>query len=281
VKYFALTNDPDHGKTEDYRKILKELAKNSIFVTTAVFCKIKEDESLLSKHCHKGDTDTLDIKEYRELMLEAKDLGHEIAFHGYSQVSDTRDEFQKGLEIFNDIFGEYPKVYFEHGGHPKSHNKEMIKKENLAMYGSDTSSEYYIRDIVKNVFNVVWTHDYLRDELKEPLPLDNIFDPKDGLLYLNRWRMFDFIDIRDAIDHQKNTIVGYTHFGYRGYKRSGRNILLNAYSNYINKNAYYERWLSVRDMNRSIKGIKDFLVENNVKSVVISELYDIYIRSAP
>jgi len=57
--------------------------------------------------------------------------------------------------------------------------------------------------------------------------------------------------------------------------------LLNAYSNYINKNAYYERWLSVRDMNRSIKGIRDFIVENNVKSVVISELYDIYIRSAP
>jgi hypothetical protein len=30
-------------------------------------------------------------------------------------------------------------------------------------------------------------------------------------------------------------------------------------------------------MNRAIKGIKGFLEENNVKSVVISELYDIYI----
>ena len=54
-------------------------------------------------------------------------------------------------------------------------------------------------------------------------------------------KIYYFIDIRNAIDPQKNIIVGYTHFGYRGYKRNGRNIFLNVYNNnYINKNAYYE-----------------------------------------
>ena len=54
-------------------------------------------------------------------------------------------------------------------------------------------------------------------------------------------KIYYFIDIRNAIDPQKNIIVGYTHFGYHGYKRNGRNIFLNVYNNnYINKNAYYE-----------------------------------------
>jgi len=42
MRFFTLTNDPDHGKTEDYRKILKFLAENNIFVTTAVFCILKK-----------------------------------------------------------------------------------------------------------------------------------------------------------------------------------------------------------------------------------------------
>jgi hypothetical protein len=65
LRYFVLTNDPDHGKTEDYKLILRELSKNNIFVTTAVFCTLKDDKSALAKHCHRGDTDTLDVKEYR------------------------------------------------------------------------------------------------------------------------------------------------------------------------------------------------------------------------
>ena len=132
MKYFSLTNDPDHGKTDDYRKVLRMLSRNGIFVTTAVFCKLKNDNSSLSRHCFKGDTNTLEDTEYRDLMIEAKELGHEIAYHGYSQVSDTRDEFKKGLEIFKNIFGEYPKVYFEHGGHTSFHPADKVKKENLS-----------------------------------------------------------------------------------------------------------------------------------------------------
>jgi hypothetical protein len=93
--YFVLTNDPDHGRAEDYRRILRKLAKHEIYVTTAVFCTLKDDGSPLTRHCYNGETHTLEDKGYRELIVEARDLGHEIAFHGYSQVSDTRDEFLK------------------------------------------------------------------------------------------------------------------------------------------------------------------------------------------
>jgi hypothetical protein len=275
LRYFVLTNDPDHGKTEDYKLILRELSKNNIFVTTAVFCTLKDDKSALAKHCHRGDTDTLDVKEYRELMIEAKDLGHEIAFHGYSQVSDTRDEFQKGLDIFKKIFREYSKVYIEHGGHIKFHPKNMVKKENLSLYGNNEKTEYYIKDIIYDVFDLVWTHNYLRDDLNEPIPLDKIFVKEDGITYFNRWRMYNFNQIKNKINDIQNVFIGYTHFGYTGYKRSGRNFLLNFYKNFFDKNSYYERWLK-KDLKVIIRLLKNDLLKNNFKSYTISQLFEEY-----
>jgi hypothetical protein len=274
MKYFVLTNDPDHGKTEDYRRILKLLAQKKIFVTTAVFCTLKEDGSSLSKHCHKGETNTLEDKDYRGLMLQAKEWGHEIAFHGYSQVSDSRDEFKQGLKIFSSIFGEAPRVYFEHGGHPDKHPIDMVKKENLSYYGSDKKSIYYVKDIIKDTFDVVWTHDYLMDFLKNPLNLKDIFIEKDGIIYLKRWRMYHFNDIKNKISKIDNTIVGYTHFGYGGY-RSNKNFI----KNYFDKNSYLERWIDKQDCDRAVELLKNFIEEDNVKSLTVSGLYKEYLKS--
>jgi len=272
MRFFTLTNDPDHGKTEDYRKILKFLAENNIFVTTAVFCILKNDKSLLSKHCYTGETNTLADEEYKNLMLEAKDWGHEIAYHGYSQVSDTREEFQKGLEIFNNIFSEYPKVFFEHGGHKSFHHEDMIKKENLSMYGSDKSSIYYVRDIIKNTFDVVWTHDFLQDNVKTALSLQDIFVTVDGITYVKRWRMFHFNDIKGTVNNVNNSIVGYTHFGYKGYRRR-----FNFIKNYFDKNSYLERWLYKNDLKITVGIIKNYMKDNGIdKSLTTSQLYKHY-----
>jgi hypothetical protein len=277
MRYFSLVNDPDHGKTENYREVLTKLSKKEIFITTAVFCKLKDNNSALSKHCNKGDTDTLSDPHYKKLMLEARDLGHEIAFHGYSQVSDTSDEFQEGLDNFKKIFGDYPKIYIEHGGHLKSHNKDMVKKENLSFYGSNSNSKYYIKDKLKNIFDLIWTHDYLMDDLKSPLPVKKIFETIDGITYFKRWRMYHFNDLKKKIDNKNNVIVGYTHFGYEGYKRSGRNFLLNILNNQLNKKSFLERWQH-QDIDRSIRILSDYLIDYKVKPLTISNLYNIYLN---
>jgi len=273
MSYFVLTNDPDHGRTEDYRRILRELAKNEIYVTTAVFCTLKDDGSPLARHCYKGETHTLEDKEYRELMLEARDLGHEIAFHGYSQVSDTRDEFLKGLEIFKKIFGDYPKIYIEHGGNPAKHPIGMVKRENLAFEGSRKSSSYYIKDIVKEVFELVWTHEYLLDNVKHPLNIGDIFVEKDGIVYFKRWRMYHVWKIYEKVTDNLNTIVGYTHFGYTGYK-SKYNFLRNL----LDKASFCERWLD-KDLKRAINCILRILCEKNITSVTLGKLWRIYKES--
>ncbi|MEZ8013994.1 MULTISPECIES: hypothetical protein [Vibrio] len=273
MKYFALTNDPDHGMTEPYDKIITELSKRDIFITTAVFSTIGQDDSKLSEHCNASETDSLENKEYRNLMLKARDLGHEIAFHGYSQVSDNRVEFQKGLDVYKNVFGDYPKVYFEHGGHKKSHPISMVKKENLSHLGREENSEYYVEDIVKDVFDVVWTHDHLRDDAEKPFSFENVFEVKEGITYLNRTRMYHFNKIKKGLSEENNIIVGYTHFGYEGYK-SRRNFIRNI----TDKDSFYERWIGRRDLKKVVGLLDRFIKENDIKPITVSNLFKEYIN---
>ena len=129
----VITNDPDHGKIDDYKRVFSLLDRLNIKITTSFFFKIKNYDSDLSKHCYKDETHSLEEPAYKEFMQELYEDGHEIAFHGYSQISNTRDRFLEGLEIFKSTFGDYPYTYIEHGGNPKKHSIGMCKKETLAI----------------------------------------------------------------------------------------------------------------------------------------------------
>ncbi len=265
MNYFVLTNDPDHGLLDNYRKIFRELNKRGIFVTTAVFCTLKDDGSALSRHCFKNETLCLADEAYKNFMLELRDLGHEIALHGYSQVSDTRDEFQKSIDIFHRVFKEYPKIYIEHGGHPKSHSLGMCKKENLKVEGSLPDSRYFVKDIIRDVFDLVWTCDYLLDGIYEPLSMADIFQLEDGILYFKRWRMTYIQKLATNLSQDLNTIVGYTHFGYRGYESR------YAIKNFFRKNTRLE-WWSEKNLHKTAALLAQILDEHHLKSLTLSDL---------
>ena len=272
MNYFVLTNDPDHGLLDCYRGVFGELARRGIVVTTAVFCVLKDDGSALSRHCRENETHCLADGEYRDLMLELRDQGHEIAFHGYSQVSDTRDEFQRGIEIFRRDFGEYPKIYIEHGGHPKSHPPGMCKRENLKVEGGDPDSRYYVKDLVRDAFDAVWTHDYLLDGVHEPLHTTDVFHLEDGIRYFKRWRMNHVETLTSNLTGERNTIVGYTHFGYRGYEK--RNFLRNLF----NGKSRLE-WWSEKNRHRTAARLARILNEHRLESLTLSELLKTVRRS--
>ncbi len=265
MNYFVLTNDPDHGLLDNYRKVFCELGRVGIFVTTAVFCTLKEDASALSKHCFRNETHCLEDEAYRDFMLELRDLGHEIALHGYSQVSDTRDEFQKGIELFHGVFSEYPAIYIEHGGHPRSHPPGMCKRENLKKEGAVPNSPYFIKDIVRDAFDLVWTHDYLLDGVYSPLTAADIFHLEDGILYFKRWRMTHIPKLVTNLSRDLNTIVGYTHFGYRGYE--SRSWI----GNLFRRNVRFE-WWSEKNLHKTTNSLAEILDERRLKSLTLSDL---------
>jgi len=267
--YFCLTNDPDHGLYKDYKIIFKELTRNEIFTTSAVFCTLKDDGSFLSNHCNKNDTDTLQNEKYRDLMLWARDNGHEIAYHGYSQVSDTREEFQKGLDLYKKWFGDYPSTFIEHGSHPKIHPIERCKKDNLAYLGSSLESPYYVRDIVSKVFKCTWSHEFLLDNISTPLNQRDIFQFVDGIVYFKRWRNRYIIPLFSRLTPENNTLIGYTHFGYRGYKSKKERILFWTEQKY-----QLENWQG-RDAKYSASILSELIQMHKAKSVTVNQLYNI------
>ena len=228
-KRFILVNDPDHGTLERLKNVFNALNDNNILITTAVFCTLEEDDSNLSKHCYRGETGALDEPEYKEFMLEQKERGHEIAFHGYSQISNTREKFQKGLETYKEIFGEYPFTYIEHGGHPHNHPPGGCKKERLDWFGSDENSKYYIKDIVEDKISCIWAKFDLLDGPGQwrgknsnlvPKRDSELFYKEGSLLHFKRWRSYYFESMFTTISLAKQTtFIAYTHFGYDGYAK--------------------------------------------------------------
>lgn len=252
-----LTNDPDHGKAEDYVRVFTELKRLGLKVTTSVFCTMEDDGSDLARHCYRGDTHTLADPRYRELMLELQEQGHEIAFHGYSQVSNTREKFMEGLEIFKETFGYYPFTYIEHGGNPNKHGPDMCKQETLAMEGTKRDSPYYVLDIIKEKISCVWAWHDLMDNDYQVKQVEDLFYKRNGVLFFRRARLH-YLDtmVRD-VAQQGGVFLGYTHFGYEGYP---------------NEPKYrYENWVG-RNLRPALQGFERILKNHKVTTLTVQEL---------
>ena len=62
--------------------------------------------------------------------------------------------------------------------------------------------------------------------------------------------------------------IGYTHFGYTGYKSK---FLIK---NLFNKTFSLEWWTSKKEIRDNVKLIYNHLIENDIKSVTVSDLYN-------
>jgi len=253
----VLTNDPDHGRTEDYARVFRELSRLGLKITTSVFCTMEDDGGDLGRHCYRGETHTLADPRYRELMLELQEQGHEIAFHGYSQVSNTRDKFMEGLEIFKETFGHYPFTYIEHGGNPNKHRLEMCKQETLAMEGFKRDSPYYVLDIIQKKISCVWAWHDLIDNDYQVKQMEDLFYRRNGVIFFRRARLH-YLDtmVRD-VAHQGGVFMGYTHFGYDGYPNEPR--------------YRYENWTG-EQLRLAVKGFERLLAHHEVTNLTVKEL---------
>lgn len=266
----VLTTDPDHGKAEDYKKVFTQFNKLGLKWTVAVFNHIENDDSQLAKHCYKGETNSLEDKEYRELILGLKSQGHEIAWHGYSQISNSRDKFIKGIEEFKEIFGQYPFTYIEHGGHPQIHHLKMTKKETLAQEGRNNQSRFYVQDIIKEKLSLVWIQEYLLDDYFDLLPLRKVFEEKNGTAFFKRQRMWFLSKIikegRKKNKRPQGVFVGYTHIGYRGY---GNLLNLGKWNKY-KLEIYFRPMFSF-----NLKFFEELINKDEVVNLTIKELYSL------
>lgn len=274
MKSLVITSDCDHLLASEHINILKMLAENEIFITTAVFARVDNEDSWLGRHCSSIDTHGWENKELRKGLIEAQAMGHEIAFHGTSQCSNTRDEFIKGIDEYKYIFGEYPFTYIEHGPNPliRSHKTLEFKSELLSNHGSDVDSDYYIKDIVKDVFGAYWNQTCLLDEKDITLTKSDWIKNDNDITYVNRARMLDFTKFKSDLINSNNvnaTFIGYTHFGYEGFFGKRRQILLNAFRPLFKSR--FEYWKG-KNLERNIKEIKKIIDNNKIRSITLKNL---------
>lgn len=269
---FVLTSDCDHLLGDEHINILRKFADHGIFITTAVFNYVVSDESWLGQHCSPIDTTGwVDNLDFQRGLMEAKAMGHEIAFHGASQVSNTREEFLKGLDEYNTLFGEYPFTYVEHGPNPK-HHVGLGYKEELLNQDVDENSPYYIKDIIEEVFTLTWTQDQLLSSISLPRKPDNWFYSSNGVTYFSRCRMSEYNPetlFKKEIDGG-SAFVGYTHFGYEGYFGNRRRMLLRLFRKQFPSR--FEFWKN-ENLLRNIWEFKQIEREFSVHSMTLREFY--------
>ena len=247
-----LVNDTDHLTYEHANVVFGILNAYSIPFTHATFYKLDSFDEYpdstrsLAKHCWPRETAGFvgeHSSEYIKLLKDQINLGNEIAYHGYSQISNTREQFLEGIESINSILGTEMETYIEHGGNPSFHPIEGCKKETLACQGRDNQSQYYVEDKVCELFKQSWCYFDLinpQNKLSEQEICDtykrNPFFKKDNTTMMTRYRAKDVIKlIKNNMVKNNDVVIAYTHFGYRGYP----------------KGTLLESWWNIEDIKRN------------------------------
>lgn len=216
----VLTNDADHSNLQRDKQVFAVLNEMGVKVTYAVFLTVERDGSFLGQHCRHGETESLANPKYRDFIERQRDLGHEIAYHGYSNISNTREQFEYGLLELRKLNHGQAVTYFEHGGNPRKHGVDKCKLETLAMQGAEIGSEYYVKDLLdfdRGLVQSVWSHHALIEETR-PYSLGDFFCWDDGILHFRRQRAHKLLTQSSALMKKENGhFMGYTHFGYEGY----------------------------------------------------------------
>jgi len=274
MKSFVLSSDCDHLLADQHLRLLRLFGEKGIFITTAVVGKLETENSFLGRHCNKSDTAGLDNKVLRKGLIEAQAMGHEIAFHGSSQCSNTRETFIRGIEEFKQIFGDYPFTYIEHGPNPLTHKgfqESDCKLELLSIKGADIDSPYFIKDIIQEVFSACWTQEFLLSVDEIPKEKTGWIVSKDNINFINRMRMLDFVrfqKLSKKLNNENESFIGYTHFGYKGYFGPKRRIILDMFRTFFP--ARFEYW-NGKHLEKNISEIRFFLDNRGFQSKTVKE----------
>jgi hypothetical protein len=106
---FTIIDDTDVATVENSEPIYRLLEELGLRTTKTVW----------PMSCPEGSknfssSQTLEDPDYRSFVLELQQLGFEIASHGATMESSTRDRTVAGLERFRETFGAYPRIHANH-----------------------------------------------------------------------------------------------------------------------------------------------------------------------
>src|SRR5919198_2871791 len=107
---FTVMDDTDVATVENVRPIYRLLESLGMRTTKTVWpvrCEEGSEDFSLSE--------TMDDPPYRDFVVDLQARGFEIAFHGATMETSTRERTLLALERFHRAFGAPPRVHANHG----------------------------------------------------------------------------------------------------------------------------------------------------------------------
>jgi hypothetical protein len=112
---FTIMDDTDNATVANVQPVYRLLESLGMFVTKTVWTVRCEEGSEVF-----GAAQTLDDPDYLDFVVDLNRRGFEIAFHGATMESSTRDRTTRALTRFTELFGP-----------PKVHANHSVNRENL------------------------------------------------------------------------------------------------------------------------------------------------------
>jgi hypothetical protein len=106
---FTIFDDPDFDTVENVATIYSFLSDLGFRTTKAVW-------PIRGKGTPKIGGATCEDEHYLNWILRLKDQGFEVALHNVTYHTSTREKTIHGLEVFNQLFGNYPHSMANHSG---------------------------------------------------------------------------------------------------------------------------------------------------------------------
>lgn len=164
---FTIFDDTDVSTLENIRPVYDYLTELKIFTTKSVWPL----ESSQSTSNYKG-SHSLQNREYASYIRELAGRGFEIAFHGASMESNSRELTIESLKRFQEILGFNPRTYASHAGNLENiywgeHRfnfaafrflyRLLNSRKGSKYSGQNPESKYYWADICRDSFDYVRT----------------------------------------------------------------------------------------------------------------------------
>jgi hypothetical protein len=110
-KLFAFTifDDTDNATVQNTRQVYQLLAECGMRTTKSVW--VYPPRGRFTGGC-------LQDPDYRDYIVQLRDMGFEIALHCVGDGAFSRQEIIQGIERFNDVIGTYPMCHANHSSNP-------------------------------------------------------------------------------------------------------------------------------------------------------------------
>jgi len=237
---FSIVDDTESSTVENAKPVYDLLESLGMRVTKTVW-----PLGFTQKPFFGGGT--LEDPDYRAWVLALQEAGFEIAFHGATDHSSTREETVRALDLFRDVLGHDPRLHANHFGQAQGiywgdarldgfprfvyRAANSILRRETHYYGHVEESPYFWGDICRDRIEYVRNFSFPDVNTLHPDPLMPYHDPRRP--YVRFWfsssdadNLDTFCgllsdDAQDRLVESGGACIAYTHFGF-GFAKDGR-----------------------------------------------------------